>query len=384
MSEGENHAPPAEEEEKAIKSPEELALLQQIPDMRTQAISAYRKLPKAIKRRAKALKNLLSKTLEMEAEYYKELHELERKYLAKQIPLFERRREIINGDIEPTDEDCEWQSDDEEEEELAKQITDKVVIKEEKSDGDKPENDIKEDGDKDEENAPSGIPDFWLTILNNVELTQEMIQDCDVPILEKLTDITCTLLDSDASKQGFRLEFHFAPNDYFSNTVLSKEFYMRFEQASDDPLSYEGPEIIRCKGCTINWKKDKNVTVKTIRRMKKGKGGTKPVTKTVQNDSFFNFFNAEELGIDGDEEIDDEAEAVLQSEFEIGQFLRERVIPRAVLYFTGEALDDDYEDEEEEEEMDEEDDDEDDEDRPRGQTRSRQGQQQLQQNCKQQ
>ena len=38
---------------------------------------------------------------------------------------------------------------------------------------------------------------------------------------------------------------------------------------------------------------------------------------------------------------DEETETLLQTEFEIGQFLRERVIPRAVLYFTGEALEDD-------------------------------------------
>ena len=47
-----------------------------------------------------------------------------------------------------------------------------------------------------------------------------------------------------------------------------------------------------CCRCTIDWKKGKNVTVKVIKKMQKHKGrGTKrTVTKTVQNDSFFNFF----------------------------------------------------------------------------------------------
>ena len=47
-----------------------------------------------------------------------------------------------------------------------------------------------------------------------------------------------------------------------------------------------------CCSCTIDWKKGKNVTVKVIKKMQKHKGrGTKrTVTKTVQNDSFFNFF----------------------------------------------------------------------------------------------
>lgn len=45
--------------------------------------------------------------------------------------------------------------------------------------------------------------------------------------------------------------------------------------------------------CEIDWKKGKNVTVKTIKKKQKhkGRGTTRTVTKTVQNDSFFNFFN---------------------------------------------------------------------------------------------
>merc|ERR1719445_1918188 len=58
------------------------------------------------------------------------------------------------------------------------------------------------------------------------------------------------------------------------------------------------------------------------------------------------------------EELDEETQELLTSDFEIGHYIRERILPRAVLFFTGEALeDDDYDDEEEEE--DEDDDDED-------------------------
>lgn len=41
---------------------------------------------------------------------------------------------------------------------------------------------------------------------------------------------------------------------------------------------------------------------------------------------------------------DDDAEAILAADFEIGHFLRERIVPRSVLYFTGEAIEDDDED----------------------------------------
>lgn len=60
----------------------------------------------------------------------------------------------------------------------------------------------------------------------------------------------------------------------------------------DDPFSFEGPEIYKCRGCTIDWKKGKNVTLKTVKKKQKHKsrGLVRTITKTVQNDSFFNFF----------------------------------------------------------------------------------------------
>ena len=54
---------------------------------------------------------------------------------------------------------------------------------------------------------------------------------------------------------------------------------------------------------------------------------------------------------DPDADVDEEVQAQLTADFEIGHYIRERIVPRAVLYFTGEALEeDDYDDEEEEEE----------------------------------
>lgn len=41
---------------------------------------------------------------------------------------------------------------------------------------------------------------------------------------------------------------------------------------------------------------------------------------------------------------DDDSEAILAADFEIGHFLRERIVPRSVLYFTGEAIEDDDDD----------------------------------------
>lgn len=51
--------------------------------------------------------------------------------------------------------------------------------------------------------------------------------------------------------QGFRLDFVFEPNEYFSNSTLSKEYFYRFKVDDSNPLDYEGPEIIRCTGWVV-------------------------------------------------------------------------------------------------------------------------------------
>lgn len=49
-------------------------------------------LPKAVKRRVNALKNLQVKSAHIEAKFYEEVHELERKYAALYQPLFDKVR----------------------------------------------------------------------------------------------------------------------------------------------------------------------------------------------------------------------------------------------------------------------------------------------------
>lgn len=153
------------------------------------------------------------------------------------------------------------------------------------------------------------------------------------------------------------LEFHFEPNEYFTNTVLTKHYEMKCTPDDDDPFSFEGPEIIKCAGCTINWNKGKDITKKTIKKKQKHKsrGVVRTVAKVVANDSFFNFFSPPTMPDDiNAADVDDELRSLITSDFEIGHYIRDRLIPRAVLFFTGEGVDDneddDYEEESEEEE----------------------------------
>lgn len=48
--------------------------------------------------------------------------------------------------------------------------------------------------------------------------------------------------------QSFTLEFHFEPNSFFNNAVLSKVYKMKSEPDDDEPFSFEGPEIFDCEG----------------------------------------------------------------------------------------------------------------------------------------
>ncbi|XP_063979587.1 nucleosome assembly protein 1-like 1 isoform X1 [Diachasmimorpha longicaudata] len=294
-------------------------------------------LPAPVKRRIKALKQLQLLSVNLEAKFYEEVHALECKYHKMSSNLYEKRSGIVAGLYEPTDEECVWESDEEEEEGITNDLKEKVKIEE-----------IKEKKDETENENTKGIPDFWLTIFKNVGMLADMVQEHDEPILKHLYDIKVMFLES--NPMGFILEFHFEPNEYFSNSVLSKEYLMKCVPEKNDPFSFEGPEIYKSTGCTIDWKKGKNVTVKTIKKNQKHKarGHMRTVTKTVQNDSFFNFFSPPVVPDDREAELDEDIQALLTSDFEIGHYIRERIVPRAVLYYTGEGLEDEgdeYEDE---------------------------------------
>merc|ERR1712200_267087 len=102
----------------------------------------------------------------------------------------------------------------------------------------------------------------------------------------------------------------------------------------------------------------RNLTVKQVKKKQKhkSKGSVRTVTKQVKADSFFNFFDPPAIPDDPKAEVDEDTQALLTADFEIGHYIRERIVPRAVLFFTGEALDEEDSDEDSEDEDDDEDD----------------------------
>lgn len=330
-------------------------------------------LPKCVKDRIHALKNIQVECAKLEGKFYEEAHQLEIKYAELFKPLYEKRDNIVNGKYEPTEEEAKWEEPGEKDETDGdeKDKPEEEEKSEEKTEEQKLVDDVLKKLNMDENTK--GIPQFWLTAMKNVELLEDMIQEQDEDVLKHLTDVRLIFTGnkdngSEDSEMGFVLEFIFSPNDFFTNTALTKTYKMKSEPDEDDPFSFEGPDIVSCTGCKIDWKKGKNITQKQVKKKQKhkGRGQTRIVTTTVKNDSFFNFFDPPEVPED-EEDMDEDTETLLAADFEIGHFFRERLIPKAILFYTGEAIEDDSDDDDSEfddDEGDDEDDDDDDENDP--------------------
>jgi nucleosome assembly protein 1-like 1 len=90
--------------------------------------------------------------------------------------------------------------------------------------------------------------------------------------------------------------------------------------------------------------------VKKKQKSKRGKnaGATRVVTKVEAKPSFFRFFESIPLPGDDDEALGEDAVEELRdkidADVELAFALRNEVVPKAILWFTGEAVDDDDED----------------------------------------
>lgn len=314
-------------------------------------------LPMKVKYRVLALKKLQTRVANLESKFLREFHEIERKFAEMYQPLLEKRRQIINAIYEPTKEECEYKSDyedyddeemcDEEEmygnedglvhecmdEGYEEDYYDYAIVDEEEDDDNNAAAaaaaaDIEAAGENNED--PQGIPDFWLTVLKNVDTLTPLIKKYDEPILKLLTDIKVKLSDP-GEPLSFTLEFHFKPNEYFKNELLTKTYVLKSRLSYYDPHPYRGTAIEYCIGCEIDWNEGKNVTLKTIKKKQKHRiwGTIRTVTEDFPNDSFFNFFTP--YGISSNEKDGN-------GDFLLGHNLRTYVIPKSVLFFSGDVL----------------------------------------------
>ncbi|XBI75891.1 hypothetical protein VPH35_069196 [Triticum aestivum] len=301
------------------------ALKDKLQSLAGQHADVLESLSPNVRTRVEFLRGIQSQHDEIEAKFFEERAALEAKYQKLYEPLYAKRYDIVNGVVEVDG--------------AAKEPTSENAA---------------EGGDSD----AKGIPDFWLTALKTNDVLTEEIQERDEPVLKYLKDIKWSRIDD---PKGFKLEFFIDTNPFFKNSVLTKSYHMVDE---DDPI------LEKAIGTEIEWYPGKNVTQKILKKKpKKGSKNTKPITKTEECESFFNFFSPPQVP-DDDEDIDEEAADELQGQMEhdydIGSTIRDKIIPHAVSWFTGEAVQaedfDDMEDGDEDDDDDDDDDEEDDED----------------------
>ncbi|KAK9834585.1 hypothetical protein WJX74_005210 [Apatococcus lobatus] len=312
-------------------------------------------LPTKIQGRIEYLRQLQDKHADVEEQFQEELAALRAKFLTLFEPLYVKRRAVVTGAEEPpavtTSEELSTEQDD-------------------------------------QADVPAGIPEFWLNVLRANSVIQAKLTEKDEEILQYLEDISAAPLTphsaptaskpseeddtADAAKQekkqrGFTITLTFRENPFLSNRTLTKSYYM---------VDEEEPILERAEGTSIQWSAGKDPTRKLVRKKAKGrggKGGGQAAMKYEPVESFFNFFSPPAVP-QGDEEPDDEAmealQAAMEEDYEIGDIIRSKLVPKAVSWYTGEEAEDsdeEYEDDDEEEdddddEIEDEDDDDDDDD----------------------
>ncbi|KAH7373886.1 hypothetical protein KP509_17G078800 [Ceratopteris richardii] len=298
-------------------------LKDKLQNLAGQQSSIVDSLDPVVKNRVVVLQEIQAQYNEVEKKFLEEKAALEARYQKLYEPFYSKRFEIVNGikDVEGL-----------------------------------PEETGKADASVEhKEEAVKGVPDFWLNAMKANDILAFQITQRDEEALKYLKDIRWSKMEE---PKGFKLEFLFDTNPFFKNTLLTKEYHM---------IEEEEPVLERAVGTEIEWNAGKNLTQKLMRKkVKKGAKNVKPITKTEPCESFFNFFAPPRVP-DDDEEIDhdkaEELQDIMEQDYAIGSTIRDKIIPRAVSWYTGELEDTEiYEDADESGDLgDEEEDDDDDE-----------------------
>ncbi|GAB4823465.1 hypothetical protein N2152v2_010511 [Parachlorella kessleri] len=316
-----------------------VAALQKSLNKLVGASSGYiESLPKPVQRRIAFISDIEDERNELEDQYLEERRALEQKYAKLYEPLYAKRAAVVNGSLEA------------------------------------PENETEEaKAEKPEEEVPAGIPGFWAAALSNHPHIEEQITEKDKEVLQYLSDVKVEQLErkeggGEEEEEGFRLVFSFRPNPFFSNEQLTKTYHLGEDDGETMLSSIEGTDI--------KWSPGKDVTVKVMKKKPKpgAKSSAKPQTKVEPVESFFHWFKAPELPPDESQLEEEEMEAIeedMHNDYGLAQLIKDKIVPHALSWFTGEALqelleqegEDDEGDDEDEEGEDDEDEDEDEEDK---------------------
>ena len=207
-----------------------------------------------VRQRVDGLKGLQIEHTKLEAEFQREILELEKRFAEKYRPIYERRRKIIEGDIEPTEDEIKAghkvdKDDDDDEDEDDEDVAENELVS--------PEEAAK---------GPKGIPGFWLTALANHAGISELITERDEEALKHLIDVRVEYLGP--GKPGFKLLFEFAKGAkvFFEDKILIKTYFYQEEVGSLGDFIYD-----RAEGSEIKWKTGKDLTVRVETKKQRNK-----------------------------------------------------------------------------------------------------------------
>ncbi|UJR21246.1 hypothetical protein I4U23_024341 [Adineta vaga] len=270
------------------------------------SLSIWSNCQPSIQHRINALLNYQAEYFRLRVEFHRQLQQLQYTYNPQFEQILEQRRQIIDG----LHESSHLES-------VSTENTSNNLIN-------------------------RGIPNFWLTILKNLDSYDYSIQSRDETCLKYLRDIRCHLNPPTFQTTSFRLDFHFSPiNPFFTETILTKSYSIRFQCDDSYPYrSYDGPEIDHCQGCTITWNPNHNLTLRKRNKRQQNKisGEIRLIQVEESIRSFFHFFSPPIIPENGIHEMNDEDQILLEADFEFGLLLKQQILPKAVLYYTGEAL----------------------------------------------
>ncbi|KAF8819756.1 nucleosome assembly protein (nap) protein [Cardiosporidium cionae] len=155
----------------------------------------------------------------------------------------------------------------------------------------------------------TSVSGFWLKAFMKHQLLKEKIEQSDECILEYLKDVRSEWVGS-SKQESFRLIFVFAPNPYFSNAELTKQYNVETVEGEEDAM------LQSTTSSSIDWFEGKDVTKKTR-------------TRRVTNKRTLEYKYVREIQVVrfGEE---------VEIDFNMGVVIRDRIIPYAVKWFLGE------------------------------------------------
>mmetsp|Transcript_39049 Transcript_39049/g.90899 ORF Transcript_39049/g.90899 Transcript_39049/m.90899 type:complete len:397 (+) Transcript_39049:308-1498(+) len=338
--------------------------------------------------RIDALKDLDLQYQNIRREYARERLALEAKYFAMATPLYDKRRAVVTGEC---DEMIMKENKDmlDQLEEVVESLERAQIDPQDDVDTDDVSEKDEDKQAKDEEEKIRGVPQFWVCAMGHCEAISELITENDVDCLDHLIDVRCEMhvqtakvasededddeeeeetankaATTDVTLSGFTLHFYFdiENNPYFTNSVLSKKYIV--PNMLDEG---EEPMLKECTGCTIDWKSDMSLTYRKVLKKQRAantKGKKKNMVRTItalrKTDSFFHFFDPPKLPGHGPEEGElneahiQDIEDAFDRDWDVATAIRCQLVPRAVAWFTGEALEEELEENDEDEEEGEE------------------------------